>query len=152
MNLRMTFAVGALAVALVLAAAPRAEAGGIVYWGGTRVISTGTPVVTATAGTAHVAGRAYEVGYKEGYEQGFSDGVRTETRRTVVTRTVVVPTYTVRRSIGPRVVIRSRPFLRIASIRPSRCRRSWHRGHRGYLGHRGHRSRFLGGSGLVIRW
>ena len=148
MNARMTFAVGALAVALVLAAAPRADAGGIVYWGGTRVLSTGTPILAAPSTAARVAGKAYQVGYQD----GFRDGVRTGTTRTVVPRTYVAPTYAVPRytvpthtvytSTVPRVVIRRSPILRVPFART--YRRLPHRGC-GHLGHLGHRS--LGGRG-----
>ncbi|MEA3367653.1 MAG: hypothetical protein U9R68_06015 [Planctomycetota bacterium] len=144
MNARMTFAVGALVVAIVLAAAPRADAGGIVYWGGTRVLSTGTPILATPSTAAHVAGKAYVAGYQD----GFRDGVRTETTRTIVTRTYVastyaVPTYTVRRYTVPTVLFRPRPIVRMPRVRVLGQQPHW--GH----GHRPHR---LHGSGLVIRW
>jgi len=154
MNARMTFAVGALAVALVLAAAPRADAGGIVYWGGARVLSTGTPILAAPSTPAHVAGKAYVAGYQD----GFRDGVRTETTRTIVTRTYVaptyaVPTYTVRRYTVPRytvsrytvptVLFRPRPIIRVPRVRVLGHQPHWHHGHRPHRLH---------GSGLVIRW
>jgi len=156
MNARMTFAAGALAVALVLAAAPPADAGGIVYWGGTRVLSTGTPILTAPSTAAHVVGKVYAAGYHDGYQAGFRDGVRTETTRTIVTRTYAVPTYavptyTVRRYAVlrytvPTVLFRPRPIVRVPSARTYRCLP-----HRGG-GHLGHRSLGGHGSGLVIRW
>jgi hypothetical protein len=157
MNARMTLAVGALAAVLLLAAAPRAEAGGIVYWGGTRVISTGTPVVTVPAPAAHVVGKAYEAGYQDGYQDGFSDGVRTEVGRTVVTRTIVAPTYTVPTPTVytytvPTVVVRRSPVVRLPclpTMHSSRLSRSWHRVYRGHLGHR---PLCRPGAGVVIRW
>jgi hypothetical protein len=157
MNARMTFAAGTLALVLVLAVAPRVDAGGIVYWGGTRVISTGTPVVTAARRTAHVVGKAYETGYQNGYQDGFTDGVRTETHRTVVTRTVVTPTYTVPTHTvytytAPTVVYRSAPIVRVPYVRTVPCRPTWHRVHRVYRGHFGHRPHCRPGSGVVIRW
>jgi hypothetical protein len=157
MNVRTIFAAGAMALVLVLAVAPGANAGGIVYWGGTRVISTGTPVVAAPATTAHVAGKAYETGYQEGYQDGYNDGVRTETSRTVVTRTIVTPTYTVpTRTVytytAPTVVYRSAPIIRVPYVRTVPFRPTWHRVHRVYRGHFGHRPHCRPGSGIVIRW
>jgi len=157
MNARMTLAVGVIAAVLLLAAAPGAEAGGIVYWGGTRVISTGTPVVTVPATTVHVASKAYEAGYQDGYQHGFDDGVRTESARTVVTRTVVAPAYTVPvRTVYtytvPTVVVRSSPVVRLPClprIHSPRMSPSWHRVYRGHLGHRPH---CRPGAGVVIRW
>jgi len=160
MNARMTFSMGALAAALVLATAPGAEAGGVVYWGDAPTISTGTPVVSVPSRAAHVAGRAYETGYKEGYEDGFRDGQRTGATRTAVTRAYVapiytVPTHTVYTYTVPRIVVRSHRVYRSSCLprfRTIRCRPHWFHGHRGHRGHCDHRCRCLGSSGLVIRW
>jgi hypothetical protein len=161
MKARTIFAVGALALVLVLVAAPRAGAGGIVYWGGTRVVSTGTPVVTAPSTTAHVAGKAYETGYKEGYETGYRDGAVTGTGRTVVTRTVVTPTYTVpTRTVytytSPTVVVHRRSFVTVPYVRTVPCLPRWRPVYRRPCLPRWRpvyrRPYCRRGSALVIRW
>lgn len=156
MNPRMTFAAGALALILVLAAAPRARAGGIVYWGGTRVISTGTPVIAAPSTTARAAGRAYESGYRDGYRDGVNNGVRTETSRTVVTRTVVTPTYavpthTVYTYTSPTVVVHRRPIVHVPYGRTVPCLPRWRPVYRRPCVPI-RRPYCRPGSGLVIRW
>ena len=84
MNTSLRFALVA-AAAVVLGSASQAQAGGIVFWsGGTRVITTGHPVVpmahpvvVATQAPAPVVTRAYSAGYQNGYRDGYHHGVRT---------------------------------------------------------------------------
>jgi len=158
MNARTTFAVGALTLAVVLGLAAQADAGGIVYWGSnTRVIATGTPVVTTTVPAPAVVaypaatGGAYQAGYADGYRDGVQAAVSPVVTSTYAAPAVAVPTVVYRTTYTvPRTVCYPSPLVygRILSVPRVRVVRSpyigrglhWPRHHRGSSG------------GLVIRW
>ena len=102
--------VAAVGAALVLGLATQAQAGGLVFWGGgTRIITTGHPVVLAVQpvvvrapAPAPVVSRVYTKGYHDGYRDGFHAGVRTTTT-TITTRSIPSVGFPVR-AYAPTVV------------------------------------------------
>lgn len=107
MNTSLRFALVA-AAAVVLGTAAEAQAGGIVFWSsGTRVITTGhpvvvavRPVVVATQAPVPVVTQAYSAGYQNGYRDGYHHGVRTTT---ITTRSIPSVGFPVR-AYAPTVV------------------------------------------------
>ena len=91
-------AVLAVAGALVLGLAAQVHAGGIVFWsGGTRVITTRTPVVTTvpvvTRTVPAPVASAYQTGYRDGYQDGYREGVQDVAPAAYVVRPAPVVTY-----------------------------------------------------------